>query len=410
MGKRANGEGTIRQRKNGLWEARSPRDELGREIVAYGKTQKEAREKRDKLMRERERGVTGEMAKSTLKEYLAHWMENVIRRKGSPKTHESYQAVIDDHILRILGDKVKLGALRTHHVDTMVAQLEKEGLKRTVKYARDVLRSALTTAKNRGYILTNPASTVVIPEATVVTPKRRPLTLDEARRFLVAIKGHRHEAILRTILSLGLRRGEALGLLRSELDLESGRVTLSGNVQRIEGKLQRLERTKGDEDPVTLALPPSLVALLREHLVRLDVYRVEMAKAERWREHGLVFPSTVGTPIEGSNLLASFKEAMRVAGLPVIRIHDLRHSAASFLIAQGEHPRVVMELLRHRQIATTMEIYGHVEDVTQRLAVSGMERALELAAEAETVTVVEAALPALPAPAEGGAEGSEEAS
>jgi integrase len=120
-----------------------------------------------------------------------------------------------------------------------------------------------------------------------------------------------------------------------------------------------------------MALPPSLLAMLRDHQQRQAAIR---AVARRWAETGLVFTSSVGTPIEPSDLSRHFKLVLKEAGLPKhTRFHDLRHSCATLLIVMGVHPRVVMEILGHSQISTTMNIYAHVLPRVQREAITGLD-------------------------------------
>ena len=124
-----------------------------------------------------------------------------------------------------------------------------------------------------------------------------------------------------------------------------------------------------------LPLPETLITALQHHEERQHKERAE--RETEWKEHGLVFPSEVGTPISGRNLLRHFKAALKRAGLPPsIRFHDLRHSCATFLIAQGVHPRVVMEILGHSQISVTMNTYGHVLPETQQDAVQKLDTVL----------------------------------
>ena len=79
-----------------------------------------------------------------------------------------------------------------------------------------------------------------------------------------------------------------------------------------------------------------------------------------WQDHGLVFPSTVGTPMSGGNLNRSFKATLRRAGLPAARFHDLRHTCATLLLRQGVNPKYVQELLGHADISLTLNTYSHV--------------------------------------------------
>jgi integrase len=162
-----------------------------------------------------------------------------------------------------------------------------------------------------------------------------------------------------------------LGLQWDDLDLANETLTVRRALQRLNGKLT-LTEPKSEASSRTLALPAVLVTMLKAHQ-RLQAEE-RQAMRDGWREHNLVFPSTVGTPMEPRNLSRQFKTALKAAGLPeTTRFHDLRHSCATFLIVQGVHPRVVMQILGHSQISVTMNTYGHVLEDSQRQAVAKID-------------------------------------
>jgi integrase len=239
---------------------------------------------------------------------------------------------------------------------------------RTTQYARAVLQRALNRAVKWDLVTRN---VVLATDPPTSRPRTiMPLTEEEARRLLIAVAGHRLEALYRLALSLGLRRGEVLGLRWADIDFETTTLRVTGTLQRVAGELQRsLPKTKAGTR--ALLLPPVLVALLIDHQQRQAAERQEMG--DHWEDHQLVFPTERGTPMEPSNLNRHFKAALKRAELPhTTRFHDLRHSCATFLIAQGVHPRVVMEILGHSQISLTMNTYGHVLPETQRAATAGV--------------------------------------
>ncbi|HEY3232240.1 MAG TPA: site-specific integrase [Roseiflexaceae bacterium] len=151
-----------------------------------------------------------------------------------------------------------------------------------------------------------------------------------------------------------------------DLDLDNRTLGVSGAAQYQKGIVIVPAKTAASE--TRLPIPDLLVPVLREHLAMLDEERTY----DKWREQGLLFPSTKGTPISNRNLIRRFKAMLQRAELPDIRFHDLRHSCASLLIALGLHPRVVMETLRHTQISTTMNVYGHAIPEINRDAVNAL--------------------------------------
>ncbi len=142
------------------------------------------------------------------------------------------------------------------------------------------------------------------------------------------------------------------------MDLEQGRVAVSRALQRQKGRGLVLTETETDRSRRTIAPPVPLVASLRAHRVRQLEER--LAAGCRWRDGGFVFASSVGTGLEPRNLHRAFKAVLTRAGLPNIRFHDLRHSAASLMLAQGVPLRVVMEVLGHSSISLTANTYSHV--------------------------------------------------
>jgi len=198
----------------------------------------------------------------------------------------------------------------------------------------------------------------------------RALTPQEAGVFLAAARGDRLEALYAVAVGLGLRQGEICGLRWEDVDVERGRLSVRKQVQRIGGKA-RLVDLKTRQSRRTIALPRVIAAQLRAHKVCQNEER--LLARERWQDWSLVFPSTIGTPLEPSNLTKRYKALLAGAGLPAIRFHDLRHSCASLLIAQGISPRVVMETLGHSQIGLTMNTYAHISPEVQQQAAAAMD-------------------------------------
>ena len=155
--------------------------------------------------------------------------------------------------------------------------------------------------------------------------------------------------------------------------MEQRLIRIRVSLQRIEGKIQFVE-PKTARSRRTIALPGITVDALRVHRTRQLEQR--LAAGPVWREYGLVFTSTIGTPLEARNVTRHFHKTLAKADLPRRRFHDLRHTCASLLLAQSVHPRVVMEILGHSQISLTMDTYSHVMPSLQREAAQGIDAVL----------------------------------
>ena len=405
MGKRrGHGEGAIYQRESdGLW---CTSVDLGivsgkrKRKVIYGKTRKEVAEKLKALHRDQLLGVNLSAEQLTTGAFLDRWLQQVVAIRNRPRTHISYSDTVRLYIKPHLGTTLLL-KLTPEHVQAMLNALSAQGLApRTVTYTRTVQRKALNQALRWGHVHRNVATLVDVPATRRHTIA--PLTVDQARALLQAVQGHRLEALYRLTLSLGLRRGEALGLRWQDVDLEHKTIRIVQSLQRVKGKLV-MDAPKTHTSARQMPLPDVLADAMRAHQAAQEVERV--IAGEEWQEHGLVFPTSVGTPTEPRNLVRHFKTALRAAALPeTTRFHDLRHSCATFLIAQGVHPRVVMEILGHSHIGITMDTYAHVLPESQRQAVDGIADLFNLPAE----TPGDPAEP--PGPAPGGEAAAEEES
>jgi integrase len=375
--RRDKGEGSVfRRASDGKWVARLtvPRDisPSGR-ITRIAATQREARQLLAALKRELAAGQLGAGASQPLRVYLTDWLEGAVRPRRRPKTYVGYKTNVERHLIPALGD-VPLGRLTTRQVRDLLNDLLAGGLApRTVQYVHAVLRVALNHAVDEGLVPINVAARVDAPSVT--REEVEPLSVEQARRFLVAVAGHRLEAVYRVAIAVGLRRGEICGLSWTDIDLAAGRLTVRRTLGRVEGQL-RFDPPKSRRSRRTLALPAQSVAALRAHRV-LQAQEQRLA-GDRWVEHGLVFPSAIGTPLEPRNLLRHFQATcvtlglLRANGKP-FRFHDLRHTAASFLLAQGVPLRVVMEILGHSQIGLTADTYSHVAPEVQAAAAERMD-------------------------------------
>ena len=274
------------------------------------------------------------------------------------------------YLVPLLGAK-RLESLSVADVRCFVAQVEKQTTAATARESHKVLRSALTAACREELVTRNVATLVEPPR--VQSPDLTPWSLDETLAFLAASRRDPLYAAFVLAITMGLRRGEIVGLRWADVDLERREIRVRKQRQRVGGELYE-DDPKGRRRRQTLPLPAMCIAPLRWQRMRQAAQR-EKAGPD-WQESDHVFTTRTGRPIEPRNLYRSFTRVAKNAGLRVIRLHDARHGCATLLTAAGVAPRVVMEILGHSQIAITMNTYAHVVQDTQREAVSHMDRLL----------------------------------
>ncbi|GAA2614404.1 tyrosine-type recombinase/integrase [Actinomadura fulvescens] len=426
--KRANGEGTIYQRKDGRYEGAAFVPTTAgtlKRVRVYGRTHAEVRTKLTKVLEQADQGIPVAAESWTIAQYLTYWLEHVVRPERKPKTVQGYESVIRLYLIPELGTK-RLGKLAARDVRAFVSRVRAQCLccKHGVDAARDVprccarkggecceslmsirmvqsihavLRNALESAVREEVVPRNVAKLV-----KVSTPKyrvNRGLSVDQARAVLQAAKDERLHALYVLALCLGLRRGELLGLRWDDVTLvtcracageggeidgpdcercsglgvESGTLEVVQTLQRVGGGLQFV-RPKTVDSERTVPLPALCIAALAEHRAR---QAEEQADAwPNWQDHSLVFPSRLGTPMEPDNLRRSWGRVREAAGLEAVRFHDIRHTCVSLLLHLGVAPDVVREIVGHSDIEVTMTIYAHTSLEEKRAALGKLGDAL----------------------------------
>ncbi len=205
----------------------------------------------------------------------------------------------------------------------------------------------------------------------------QPTVLNElqAKALLKSAAKHRLGPVFSVAPAIGLRLGETLGLRWEDVDLENRTLTVRRALQRIEGKLEFVE-PKSEKSRRTLQLPAVIIDALKKHRTRQKKERLKAGG--NWQGSDLVFTSTVGSPLDERNVRRAFKEVLDSAKpkLPKMRIHDLRHTCATLLLAQNVHPKTVQEILGHSQISLTMDTYSTVLPTVSRAAADQMDAVL----------------------------------
>lgn len=382
--RRANGEGTIYQRVDGRYEGKlwalTTAGTLKR-VSVYGRTWEECHGQFVDLQARTLKGVPVASVEQKLDQYLEYWLEQVARPSVRPLTYRTYAMYVRRHLKPALGSK-KLSKLTARDVRTFVnvkrgdisrsPRQAKQGSAlspRTVFHLHAVLRNALDHAVREDLITRNVAKQVRVTAGERVEPE--PWSVDEARAFLKAVRDDRWYALYAVALSLGLRRGEALGLRWADVDFDANVLRIRQTLQR-QGGVLRTATPKTRRSMRTLPLLGGLADVLREHWERQQ----REAADGGWDVTGFVFTTRRGTPIQPDELSRQFAATCERAGVRRIRLHELRHTCASLLLAQGVPPRVVMEILGHSGLDMTMNVYGHVMLDSQRDALRGLDNLL----------------------------------
>ena len=220
-----------------------------------------------------------------------------------------------------------------------------------------ILSRALTVAVQRGHVPRNVAA-LVDPPAQRPSDLATALDLDEARAVLEAAATVRNSARWTVALALGLRQSEALALQWKDIDLLNNTLTVRRSIHRVRGGGLIYEEPKSKRSQRTLALPLPLVAELHRH--KAAQLGERMLAGSEWHDEDLVFAQPNGRPIDKKTDYDDWTRLLQQAGVRHVRLHDGRHTAATLLLSENVHPRVVMELLGHSQMRTTMDIYSHV--------------------------------------------------
>ena len=369
MSRTSNGESSIYQAADGRWHGYVSMDakrngQRDRRHVTGGRRSDVARKVRA-LEDVRDAGVVlaGGKAPSAA-QWLMHWLETIAVLRLRPRTLEGYRSNIELHLLPHLGHH-RLDRLQPEHLEACYRDLLAQGLSpATVLVNHRIISRALKVAMQRGRVARNVAALVDPPRVT--KPELTPLTAGEARSVLAAAAGVANSARWSVALALGLRQGEALGLLWRDVDLTQGTLTVRRALQRQKGKGLVLVEPKSRAGVRTVALPGALREALREQRAQQAEQR-EIA-GDVYEDGGFVFAQPNGWPFGARQDWEAWKRLLSRAGVRDVRLHDARHTAATLLLAQGVDVRIVMQLLGHSQISMTMHDTHAVPELAREAA------------------------------------------
>ena len=370
MARRANGEGNIRQRpSDGLWEARVTVGTKRRSF--YGKTREAVHKQLVVAMKARQDGVPVPPQRESVQTFVKGWLE-ASRSSVRPTTWDKYRRDLELHVLPFIGG-VPLSRLSPQHLQRLYGEMLEAGLSaRSVLHVHAVIHRVLAQAMRWGVVGRNVADLVDLPQ----TDRSNWQVLDAAqvRLLLKAAEGDPLEALYVLAVTTGMRQGELLALRWRDADLERGTLTVNGTLNRIGGGWS-IGEPKTSRSRRLVVLPEVGRAALQRHRVAQVEWRLRAGTC--WQENGLVFTTAIGTPLEPGNVLRrSYRPLLERAGLPPVRFHDLRHTAATLLLGQGVHPKIASEMLGHSTVAITLDLYSHVTESMQRQAAGAMDTLL----------------------------------
>src|SRR3954465_10806978 len=372
-GRASNGESTIYKGADGRWHGYvsvgfTLDGKLDRRHVS-SKSRGVVLARVRELERKRDSGMISETSTPTVAWWLEQWLTTIAPRRVRQRTLESYESAVRKHLIPGIG-RHRLDRLRPEHLDQLYTALLDDGYSpASVLRHHRILSRALTVAVQRGHVPRNVA-TLVDPPAQRPSDLATALDLDEARAVLEEAATVRNSARWTVALALGLRQSEALALQWKDVDLLNNTLTVRRSIHRVRGGGLIYEEPKSKRSQRTLALPLPLVAELHRH--KAAQLAEQMLAGSEWHDEDLVFAQPNGRPIDKKTDYDDWTALLKRAGVRPVRLHDGRHTAATLLLTENVHPRVVMELLGHSQMRTTMDIYTHVMPALAREAADRM--------------------------------------
>ncbi|MBR0162966.1 MAG: site-specific integrase [Oscillospiraceae bacterium] len=369
------GSGTIRQRKDGMWEGRYTvgyHPETGKQLTrsVYAKTKREVRDKLNKTLTEIKEGTYLEPTTMTVGQWLDTWLKEY-KINIRPETKASYEMHIRIHLKPDLG-RIRLNKLTTHQIQLLYNKLINErGLSpKTVKNVHGALHAALEQAKINGYLRINPSEGTTLPK--IEKEEVKTMDIDDVSAFLQAIKGDPYELPLFVDLFTGLRQGELLGLTWDCVDFEKGTLLINKQHNRAKGEKEYHFSPLKNSRPRCLTPASAVMDALREQKKRQQEWAEAAGSAWDNREN-LVFTTELGRYINNKTLWMNFKRIAKELGMEELRFHDLRHTFSVNSLQAGDDIKTVQENLGHATAAFTLSTYAHATPGMKRESANRMD-------------------------------------
>lgn len=368
------GDGSIFQRSDGRWVARL-RDSAGRPRYLYATDRAHAKQRLAEAQAVVHTGQPLPDQRLTFGRYLVDWVAG-LGAGVKPRTVAYYETYVRRHLLPSEVAQKPLARLEPSDLRRLYAAKLSSGLSSTsVHHIHAVIHVALQRAVDDGVLGRNVAALVGRSNRPRVrhVEMNTIATGDQPRRFLEAARGERLEALLVVAITTGMRRGELLALRWKDVDLDRAVLAVTGSLQGESRPTLNIATPKSGKSR-SVALGTVAVGVLREHRKRQA--QEQLLVGGEWRDLGLVFSTEFGDFLSPTTLRLALRRTLTRAGLPTIRFHDLRHSAATLMLSRGVHPKMASEMLGHSTIAITLDLYSHVTANMQRQAADAIDAAL----------------------------------
>lgn len=371
----AKGNGSVRQRDNGTWEARCVID--GKRRSFYGDKQSDVLKAMRAAQKAADDGTYFEPVKLTVEGWLDTWLAEYVQPSVKPLTYSTYQSRIATHITPALG-KIKLQSLNSTQIQTFLNDLSrKKGLHpKTIKNVYGILHKALEQALKLRYIGLNPCDACVLPR--IEKKEVKPLTETEIQAFLEAIQdGEAFRDLFTVALFTGMREGEICGLSWDAVNFADGTITVKQQLQKgkEKGSSFYIATTKNSKAR-TITAAPFVMDILKN--VRHEQMQNHLNAGFAWQnEWNLVFTDQTGRFIVPQTVLKHFKKVAARIGRPDCVFHSLRHSYAVTALQEGDDLKTVQQNLGHATAAFTADVYGHVSEKMKQESAARMQSYFE---------------------------------
>ena len=349
-----------------LYLGRGPDGKKQQKWVGGFRTRREAEAALTEALERVRTGTWADPGRQTVGEYLEDWL-TAVRPSLRSSTSTSYEHTLRKWVIPRIGH-LRLGALSSAKLSALYGELLRSGRHdgkgglspRSVAYTHRVVTHALKDAVSWGLLARNPAAHVDPPR--VARPEMQVWTQPEVQRFLASVADDRLYALWTVLLATGLRRGEALGLRWDDVDLDRRRLSIQRAVTVVDYEIV-VSEPKTARGRRSVSIDPTTTAVLAAHRKRQLEERLAWGPA--WQDSAYVFTTEDGGVLHPQRVTLIFKRLAQSAGLPAIRLHDLRHTAATLALTAGIHPKVVSERLGHATIGITLDTYSHVGETLQ---------------------------------------------